>query len=94
MQTKPVKIVGATYYDQSGRETEDFEGAVAYKTIKSLFVREFKARLFIKGTIVKRDDLARYKWRKVGPMCFKNYVKYLTTNQEYCYNLADRNRND
>lgn len=94
MQTKPTKVVGATYYGQNGLETEDFEGAVAYKTARSFFVRELKAKLFVKGTIVKRDDNSRYIWRKVGPVCFRNYGKYLLTNQEYCYNLADRNRND
>ena len=94
MEVKEKRIEGAVYYGQDGKSLEEFEDAVAYHTAKSHYVRELKARLYVKGTIVKRDDKDRYKWRKVGPICYKNYLKYLTTNQEYCYNLADRNRND
>ncbi len=94
METVPVRVENAIYTDKDGKETEDFENALAYKTAKSFYVREFKARLYEKGEVVRRHDRERYKWRKVGPLCYGNYLKYLVTNQSYCYNLADRHRND
>ena len=70
MQVKEQIIEGAVYYDDFGKETEDFENSLAYNTQKSNYVRELKAKLYVKGTIVRRDDLTRYKWRKVGPVCY------------------------
>lgn len=94
MEIKESRVENAVYVDPTGKETEDFETALAYQTTKSQYVKEFKGRLYVKGTVVRKNDRDRYKWRKVGPVCYKNYVKYLTTNQEYCYNLADRNVRD
>lgn len=87
-------IEEATYYDETGNVTEEFKTALAYHKNKSHYVREFKTQLYTKGTIVKSNDRCRYKWRKVGPKCYRNYIKYLSTNQEYCYNLANRNRDE
>lgn len=87
------RVENAIYYGNDSLETEDFEHALAYTTTKSFYIREFKGAIFVKGTIVRREDKERFKWRKVNELCFKYYLKYLRTNQEYCYNLASRNRN-
>lgn len=89
---KPLE--GATYYGDGGVVSDDIKNARAYTKLKSHYIREYKGSLYKKGTIVLQSELARYKWRKVSLTCFQSYIKYLTTNQEYCYNLAERSKNE
>ncbi len=94
MLEKEEPIKDATYFSDVGNETDDFKNAVAYKTPKYNYIKEVKGKLYVKGSVITRTDSARCKWRKVGPVCLMNYLKYLRTNQEYGYNLADRNRDE
>ncbi len=94
MLREELPIANAVYYNDKGEVTEEFKTALVYTTARSFYIRELKATLYVKGSIVKREDKARYKWRKVGENSFKYYIKYLKTNQEYCYNLANRHRDE
>lgn len=79
------------YYGLNGEELSSEKDAYVRKTEKSFYVMEFKGALFKKGTVVKRLDVDRMKWRKVGPHCFANYLEYLKTNKEPRYLIANRN---
>jgi hypothetical protein len=87
--------IEAHYYNIKGQEVEkDGDDVFAKQTPAGLFVAEFIGSLFVKGTIVKRMDKDRFKMRKVGPLCFKNYLQYLKTNRESRYLMAERNHID
>ena len=87
-------IENAAYYDESGKPTSEFKTSLLYSRAESFYIKEFKGSLFVKGTVVRKHDRERLKWRKVGEKCFNNYKKYLQTNQDYCYNLANRTRDE
>jgi len=94
LRTDDKPLEGATYYDDSGNVSEDIRNSRVYTRLKSFYIREYKGTLYKKGTTILQSEAMRYKWRKVSAACFQSYMKYLKTNQEYCYNLAERSRNE
>lgn len=79
------------FYGLNGKPLEDSKGAYARQSEKSFYVMEFCGQLFKKGTVVRKMEADRLKWRKVGTLCFHNYLKYLETNKEPNYLVANRN---
>ncbi len=82
-----------TYYNRDGEVTNEEKDSFIYIKDKTYFVKEFKGELLQKSDLVRSPDKIRLKWRKVGPICFRNYLKYLSTNQMYPYNIANRDWN-
>lgn len=85
--------MGKIYYGKHGNECDE-ESSFAYKWEKEnktlYYVREYCGVLLEKDTRITRENLARYKWRKVSISCFKYYMNYLESNNQSYYNLAFR----
>jgi len=79
------------FLDRTGKEVEDEDKAYARCTDKSFYVKEYCGTLYTKDTIIQSSNKHQLKWRKVGPICFKNYLDYLKTNSQTRYILANRN---
>ena len=80
------------FYGRDSLETTDESQAVLRTTEKSYYALEYMGNLIRKDQIVQKFNECHKKWRRVSKSCFDCYMRYLKTNQQAAYYVANRER--